>query len=194
MNVERLLEEIKSIIDETTFNSIKNAFLKAEDAHKKQFRDNRDPYIFHPLRVCLILAKELKIKDKNTLMIALLHDVVEDSDVTIEEIKALFGDKVAEGVDLLTKNIDFKDDITYQNKYFWHLKRAPKKVQLVKLADRLDNLRELVTCGDITKQRKYILDTSYHYLTWAKGINPYIAAEMEDLIFLFNDKSGDYDI
>ena len=194
MNVEQLLEEIKSIIDETTFNSIKNAFLKAEDAHKKQFRDNRDPYIFHPLRVCLILAKELKIKDKNTLMIALLHDVVEDSDVTIEEIKALFGDKVAEGVDLLTKNIDFKDDITYQNKYFWHLKRAPKKVQLVKLADRLDNLRDLATCGDIIKQRKYILDTSYNYITWAKVINPYIAAEMEDLIFLFNDKSGDYDI
>ena len=194
MNVEQLLEEIKSIIDETTFNGIKNAFLKAEDAHKKQFRDNRDLYIFHPLRVCLILARELKIKDKNTLMIALLHDVVEDSDVTIEEIKALFGDKVAEGVDLLTKNIDFKDDITYQNKYFWHLKRAPKKVQLVKLADRLDNLRDLATCGDIIKQRKYILDTSYNYITWAKVINPYIAAEMEDLIFLFNDKSGDYDI
>lgn len=194
MNVEQLIDEIKQIVGEVTFQSIKNAFLKAEDAHKKQLRDNGDPYILHPVRVCLILAKELNIKDKNTLMIALLHDVVEDSDTTIEEIKELFGDKVAEGVGLLTKKSEFEEDIAQQKKYFWHLKRAPKKIQTIKLSDRLDNLRDLVTCADEIKQRKYIMDTSYNYLGWAKEINSYIAGELEDLIFQYRDELGDYGI
>lgn len=194
MTVEQLLDEIKDIVGDATFESIRTAFLKAEDVHKKQRRDNGDPYIIHPVRVCLCLAKELNIKDKNSLMIALLHDVVEDSETSIDEIKDLFGDKVAQGVDLLTKKNEFNEDIKTQKKYFWHLKRAPKKIQIIKLADRLDNLRDLVSCDDTIKQRKYIMDTSYNYLTWAKDVKPYIAGEMEDLIFQYRDEFGDYGI
>lgn len=194
MSVEDLLKKLKNIVGEELFDKLKIAYLKAEEAHKKQLRFNREPYIVHPLRVCIILAEELKIKDEKILMIGLLHDVVEDSDITIEQIKELFGKRVADGVSLLTKSEEFKVDIVRQKKYFWHLKRAPKKFQLVKLADRLDNLRDLVTCNDELKKRKYILDTEYNYITWAKVANPYIAGELEDLIFKYRDQFGDFDL
>lgn len=191
---DQLLHKLKQLLGEELFDEVKVAFLKAEDAHKKQTRYNGDPYILHPLRVCIILIEELNLRDKNSIISALLHDAVEDSDISLEEIETLFGKKVAEYVKLLTKHKEYQSDIDRQKKYFWHLKRSPKKVQIIKLADRLDNMRELETCTDLMKKRKYILDTSYNYLDWAKETKPYIAGELEDLIFKYREQLGDYDI
>ncbi|MGD9581885.1 MAG: HD domain-containing protein [Vampirovibrionia bacterium] len=192
MNVEQLLDKLRELIGENTFLSIKNAFLMAENAHKKQFNHCGEPYICHPLRLCIILADELNINDSNSISIALLHDVVEKTDTTIEDIKALFGDKIAEGVALLTKSDHYEGDIDKQKQYFVLLKKASKKIQMIKLADRLDKLRDIETCDDEIIKRKFIMDTSYNYLSWAKEIRPYIAAEYEDLIFKYRDKLGDY--
>lgn len=194
MNQFDLLQKLKSTLGEALFESIKAAYFKAETAHKNQIRDNGDPYIIHPLRVCLILAEELKITDIESLSIALLHDTVEDCNVSLEEIATTFSKTISDGVKCLTKHSDFKENISSQNKYFWHLKRAPKNVQIIKLADRLDNVRDLSTCPDELKKRKYILDTAYNYLEWAKQVSPYIAAELEDFIFKYKDQFRDFDI
>lgn len=192
MSPDALLNKLKLIVGEELFKSLKIAYLKAEYAHKDQKRRNGRPYITHPLRVAIILAGELNIKDTNTLIMALLHDVVEDTPVTIEEIQQLFGETIAEGVKLLTKADDFKENIEKQRKYFWHLKRAPKNVQLVKLADRLDNMRDLENGTEPFKIKKYCQDTSYNFINWAKKVSPYIAAELEDLLFIYSEKFNDY--
>lgn len=191
MNSDELIMKLKVVLGEARFEEIKLALLKAEQLHKKQVRDNGDPYVLHPLRVANILADELNIKDKNTIILALLHDVLEDTEITEEEIKELFGVKILEYLQLLTKTDDYKEDIDRQKKYFWHLKRAPKKVQVVKLADRLDNMRDLENCPDEKKKIRYVLDTGYNYLPWAKKIKPYIAGEIEDLIFKYKEMAGD---
>ena len=193
-DTEQLLQKLRLIIGDKKFENIKTAFLKAEQAHKGQTRDNGEPYIVHPLRVCILLADELNIKDPNILIIALLHDTIEDTNLSFEDIESLFGKNIAEKVNLLTKQKDYKNDVEQQKKYFWHLRRAPKKIQILKLADRLDNLRDLATCGDETKIRRYIMDTAYNFLDWAKEKNPYIAGEMEDLIFKYKEQLGDYEL
>lgn len=194
MMPDQLLQKLKSLIEEKDFDDIKLAFLKAEQAHKGQQRYSGQPYIIHPLNVCILLVEELKIKDKSILLIAMLHDVLEDTNMTYEEIEKLFGQKVADGVNLLTKHKDYKKDITQQKKYFWHLKRATKNIQIVKLADRLNNLRDLKDCQENLKRRKYIMDTAYNYLEWAKKVSPYIAGELEDLIFKYREELGDIEL
>lgn len=188
MNSDTLVMKLKVVLGDAKFEEVKLALLKAEQLHARQTRDNGTPYILHPLRVALILADELNIKDTNTIILALLHDTLEDTEITEEEIEKLFGAKTLEHLKLLTKSQYYKEDIESQKKYFWHLKRAPKKVQTIKLADRLDNLRDLENCPNETKFKRYVLDTGYNYLPWAKEIKPYIAGEIEDLIFKYREK------
>jgi GTP pyrophosphokinase len=193
-NVDEYLKKLKEVTGDELFDHLKIAYVRAEEAHKNQKRFDGTPYIVHPLRVAIILAEELKIYDDKILKTALLHDVLEDTTMKAGEIEELFGTKVTEYVQLLTKDKDFKTDLEAQNRYYKNLKKAPKKVQLIKLADRLDNIRDLETVTDEMRIRKYIMDTSYNFLDWAKKINQYIAAEMEDMIFLYRDKFGDFDI
>jgi (p)ppGpp synthase/HD superfamily hydrolase len=194
MTVDEWLKKLNDILGNDLFDELKVTYVLAEEAHKAQKRNNGEPYILHPIRVCIILADELDLKDRNTLMAALLHDVVEDTPVTIGEIENLFGKKVAEYVNFLTKSDDFNENIDKQKEYFKNLKKAPRKVQLIKLADRLDNLRDLAGCGDEMKIRRYMMDMAYNFMEWSKKTSPYIHAEYEDLMFQYKEKFGDFEI
>lgn len=189
--IEKLLYQLKTVVGVDDYQQLQKPFLIAEEAHKKQRRYNGDPYIIHPLRVSLILAEELKIGDLDILTVALLHDVVEDSYYSLDDIAKLFNQNIVDGVKVLTKVPNFKDDVPLQKKYFWHLKRSPKNVQITKLSDRLDNMRDLYACDNELKLRKYLYDTEYNYLTWAKKICPYIGGELEDLLFQYHQDLGD---
>ena len=97
----QLIEKIKSYNSYVDENIIKSAYKYASEAHKSQKRHSGDPYISHPLAVANILA-ELKL-DGPTITTALLHDTIEDTEVTFKEVKKMFGDEIAELVDGVTK-------------------------------------------------------------------------------------------
>lgn len=126
---------------------IERAYQMAREAHKNQRRRSGEPYIIHPLSVAIILA-ELEM-DKETIAAALLHDVAEDTDVTLDQIRAEFGDEIADLVDGVTKltNIQYTaDKIERQAENLRKMFLAMAKdirVIIIKLADRLHNMRTL---------------------------------------------------
>ena len=100
--VDHILNVMCARVNYEDLKRIESAFLFANEAHKKQKRKSGEPYIIHPVEVAEIVAAELML-DANTVIAAFLHDVVEDTDHTIEEIKEMFGDDVAFLVDVVTK-------------------------------------------------------------------------------------------
>jgi guanosine-3',5'-bis(diphosphate) 3'-pyrophosphohydrolase len=122
----------------------------------------------HPLRVALILLEEARVADAASICAAVLHDAVEDSAgrVTRADIETQVGPEVAELVAVLTKpaggNPDLKD-------YYAGLRRASPAARLIKLADRLDNVREAVLTADAPFHRKYTAETREVYLPLAEG-------------------------
>src|SRR6202167_6205099 len=136
--------------DEAVLNK---AYVYAMTAHGKQFRASGDPYFTHPLEVAAILT-ELKL-DVPTIATALLHDTVEDTYVTIEDVKKNFGDEIANLVDGVTKlsQLELFSELTKQAENFRKLMLAMSndiRVLLVKLADRLHNMRTLGFIADET--------------------------------------------
>ena len=127
---------------------IRKAYELAREAHKDQKRHSGEPYIIHPLHVAIILA-EMEM-DKETIVSGLLHDVVEDTDVTLDEIREMFGDEIATIVDGVTKltrlNLGDKDKLQIQaenlRKMFLSMSKDIRII-IVKLADRLHNMRTL---------------------------------------------------
>lgn len=127
-------------------NQVARAFLVAADAHEEQFRSSGEPYITHPVAVAGILAE--MFMDADTICAALLHDVVEDTFFTLEEIEAKFGPGVATLVDGVTKltQIQFKSKAEAQAASFRKMMLAMVgdiRVILIKLADRLHNMKTL---------------------------------------------------
>ena len=148
---ELLYKELKDTIrryhPSTDFTMIDKAYHLASDAHKGQLRKSGEPYIIHPLCVCIILA-DLEL-DKETIIAGMLHDVVEDTVLTEEEVRAQFGDEVALLVDGVTKltQINYSADkveVQAENLRKMFLSMAKDiRVILIKLADRLHNMRTL---------------------------------------------------
>ncbi len=144
---ELLVESIEKYHPSTDITLIKKAFDIANDAHKDQKRRSGEPYIIHPLSVGIILA-ELEL-DKETIIAGILHDVVEDTVMTLHEISDEFGDEVAllvDGVTKLTQLSYSKDKVEIQaenlRKMFLAMARDIRVI-LIKLADRLHNMRTL---------------------------------------------------
>jgi RelA/SpoT family (p)ppGpp synthetase len=184
--IESLEAAARDYLDEDKVDMIVQAFGCARDAHEGQFRRSGDPYIIHPVAVAKILAG--LHMDHETLMAALLHDVIEDTDVTKEELAEQFGDTVAELVDGVSKltQIEFKSKAEAQAHNFQKMTLAMAKdirVILVKLADRLHNMR---TLGPLhyEKRRRIATETLDIYAPIANrlGINS-IRVELEDLGF-----------
>src|SRR5215510_16608037 len=98
-----LVQRLTSILDEAELDQVSLAFKVADHAHRGQKRDEGTPYIVHPLRVAISLVDELDIHSPKLICAALMHDVIEDSPVTREELATLFGEEIAEIVWLLTK-------------------------------------------------------------------------------------------
>ncbi|MEP7199182.1 MAG: HD domain-containing protein [Chloroflexota bacterium] len=163
---------------------VHRAYQIAERAHHDQRRDEGSPYIEHPLRVALIVASELQRAEADLICAALLHDVVEDSPVTLAEIQETCGDTVAHFVELLTKEkLDDPDAKRLATRaYLQRIAVDSEEVLLLKLADRLDNLRSVAVIPDWEKRRKYLLETYWQYLPMAQRGGEFFYEQYKQLL------------
>jgi (p)ppGpp synthase/HD superfamily hydrolase len=157
------------------------AFEFSQKAHAGQKRDDGEDYIMHPYRVCISLSEEFGIEDENVLAAGLLHDVIEDSNTSHEQLSNLFNERVAKMVDALTKKKN-PDDPKWKEKYYKELQNSDKQTQLLKFADRLDNIRDLVSCPSKEKQIRYLKETKEIFLPWAKKFNEKVYEKLEQEI------------
>ncbi|HLP11538.1 MAG TPA: bifunctional (p)ppGpp synthetase/guanosine-3',5'-bis(diphosphate) 3'-pyrophosphohydrolase [Flavobacteriales bacterium] len=163
---------------------IRKAFNLAVEAHKNMRRKSGEPYIFHPIAVARICAEEIGL-GTTSVVSALLHDTVEDTDVTLEDVEGMFGKKVSRIIDGLTKISGVVDqNISMQAENFRKVLLTLSddvRVILIKLADRLHNMR---TLGSMSKEKqlKIASETEYLYAPLAHrlGLNA-IKTELEDL-------------
>lgn len=163
------------------------AFKLAREAHAKQKRKTGEPYILHPIAVASIAAEELRL-GANPVIACFLHDVVEDTPHTIEEIRDLFGDDVAFLVKAVTKKPSPKYELSKQLDNYRQLLSSIQydiRAILVKLADRLHNMRTLASMKP-EKQMKIAGETDYFYAPLANRLGLYnIKTELENLSFRF---------
>ena len=171
---EYLAERLQPHLSEDELTVVRLAYEVAEGAHEGQMRDEGTPYILHPVRVAVSLVDELEIHSPRLISSALLHDVIEDSPLTRQQIAELFGEDVAEIVWLLTKF----DDVSLPA-YLNAIEAASDAgAAIVKLCDRLDNLRFLAHSPRAEKKRRYIHTTEAFYLPMAARTNKYLYDEL----------------
>lgn len=166
---------------------ITKAFNMAKEAHKGARRRSGEPYIMHPLAVARIVSKEMGL-GSTSISAALLHDVVEDTDYTVEDLEQVFGDKIAHIVDGLTKISHgmFGENVSAQAENFRKLLLTMSediRVILIKIADRLHNMRTLASMSP-AKQFKISGETLYIYAPLAHRLGLFaIKTELEELCF-----------
>ena len=162
---------------------IRKAFDLALEAHRPMRRKSGEPYIYHPIAVAKIAAEEIGL-GTTSIVCALLHDVVEDTDITLEEIEAQFGSKVANIIDGLTKISGVFDTSSPQAENFRKMLLTMAndvRVILIKLCDRLHNMRTLEHMSD-KGQLKIASETTFIYAPLAHRLGLYaIKTELEDL-------------
>ena len=178
-----MLKSIQSEITADDVKAIREAFEMAADSHKEQRRKSGEPYILHPIAVAHICAEEIGL-GPTAIIGALLHDVVEDTDVSVKDIREKFGDKIGVIVDGLTKLDNIYDLKLPQAENFKKILMTLSqdvRVCLIKLADRLHNMRTLESMPT-HKQLKIASETSYVYAPLAHRLGLYaIKTELQDL-------------
>ena len=182
-----VLDAMAERVSASDLQRIREAFELARFAHADQKRKTGEPYILHPIAVATICAKELML-DTNPVMAAFLHDVVEDTHYTMEDIESRFGHDVAFLVRVVTKQ---KKDKYDESKQVDNYKQMLDSVQydiralLVKLADRLHNMRTLSSMRP-DKQMKIAGETDYFYAPLANRLGLYnVKTELENLSLKF---------
>jgi len=187
LNSNELIDKVKSYNKFLNPDALSKAYDFAVKAHEKQKRDEGSPYIIHPIAVANILT-ELKL-DSATIATGLLHDTIEDTYATYQTIEEQFGKEVADLVDGVTKISEFENQAIFNSKAenFRKLILATSKdirVLLVKLADRLHNMRTIHFVSDKEKQIRKAKETMeiYSPLADRMGMNR-IRDELEDLSF-----------
>ena len=171
--------------------SIKLAFETAKNAHGNQVRKSGEPYIFHPLKVARIVSEEIGLGAKS-IIAALLHDVVEDTNITIDDVEILFGKEVSKIVDGLTKISKLSKDkrVSIQAENFKKMLLSINddvRVILIKIADRLHNMMTLDFLS-VEKQVRISSETLFIYAPLAHRIGMYnIKTKLEDLSLKFTE-------
>jgi len=192
----RLLKSIKSTITPEDDVNLNKAFELAVGAHCDQRRKSGEPYILHPIEVARICASEIGL-GPTAVICALLHDVVEDTPVTLEEIKSDFGQKIGHIVDGLTKLDGTYDKGSPQAENFKKVLStlvSDVRVVLIKMADRLHNMR---TLGAMPrhKQLKIAAETQYIYAPLAHRLGLYnIKTEFQDICLRILEPDVYFDI
>lgn len=164
---------------------IRKAFDVAVDAHKDQRRKSGEAYIFHPIAVAKIVARDIGL-GATSIAAALMHDVVEDTDITVQDIERMFNPKIAQLVEGLTKIAKVKTDqeISVQAENFRKMLLTLNddvRVILIKIADRLHNMQTMGSMADY-KQAKIASETLYIYAPLAHRLGLYnIKTQLEDL-------------
>lgn len=186
----KLLRKAKPFLKDGDAKLIKKAFNTSMEAHEGMRRKSGEPYILHPLAVALIAVEEIGL-GTTSIIAALLHDVVEDTEVELEDIEKDFGKKVARIIDGLTKISGvFEYGTSQQAENFRKMLLTLSedvRVILIKLADRLHNMRTLESMPR-NKQLKIASETIYIYAPLAHRLGLYaIKSELEDLYLKFTD-------
>ncbi len=180
-----LLRSCKVTLTKANRDLIREAFNISLEAHKTMRRKSGEPYILHPIAVAQICAEEIGL-GTTSIICALLHDTVEDTDITLELIKMKFGDKVAQIIDGLTKisGVFDQQDKSLQAENFKKMLLTLSedvRVILIKLADRLHNMRTLESMS-AKSQLKIASETAYVYAPLAHRLGLYsMKTELEDL-------------
>ena len=192
-----LISNTYRTLDEEQNKVIRKAFDIALDAHKDQRRKTGEPYIYHPIEVAKIVANEIGL-GATSIACALLHDVIEDSEYTYEDIKKIFGKNIADIVNGLTKiSVMNHQNISIQSENYRKLLLTLSedfRVILIKIADRLHNMRTLESMAP-DKQKKIASETVYIYAPLAHRLGFYnIKSELEDLSLKFNNPDVYFDI
>ncbi|MDD4572128.1 MAG: bifunctional (p)ppGpp synthetase/guanosine-3',5'-bis(diphosphate) 3'-pyrophosphohydrolase [Clostridia bacterium] len=187
--IDLLINEIKTYNPGCNEALIRRAYNLAESMHADQRRDSGEPYITHPLSVAVILAS-LSLDD-TTIIAGILHDVVEDTQLTLDDIRAEFGDDLAQIIDGVTK----LNKLSYRSKQEHQAENLRKmflamaqdvRIILVKLADRLHNMRTLDSHHSELRQKEIALETQEIFAPLAHRLGIYkIKWELEDLSLRF---------
>lgn len=194
---KHLIDTIHSYLPKAKCDDVTKAYNLAEEAHKDQRRVSGEPYILHPLAVAQILA-DMKI-DTTTITASLLHDVVEDTSYTLDDLKKMFGKEVAFLVDGVTKlsrlNYRTKEDqqLNSMRKMFLAMAKDVRVV-VIKLADRLHNMRTLRYMRS-DKQKRIAQETLEIFAPLAHRLGIFnIKWELEDLSFRYLEPDKYYDL
>ena len=186
-NINEFYNNIRPRMSESDMERIRTAFEFACEAHCKQKRKSGEPYILHPIAVARIIAEELELST-DAIIAAFLHDVVEDTHYTIEDIRERFGDDVAFLVGVVTKQKKEQYEVSKQVDNFKQMLDSVHydiRALLLKLADRLHNMRTLSSMRP-DKQMKIAGETDYFYAPLANRLGLHkIKTELENLSFRF---------
>jgi GTP pyrophosphokinase len=185
-----LLRACKETLQKGDKKMIRRAFELALESHQDMRRKSGEPYIYHPIAVAQIAAEEIGL-GTTSIVCALLHDVVEDTDITLEDVESEFGKKVAKIIDGLTKIsgvFDYNSSLQAENFRKMLLTLADDvRVILIKLADRLHNMRTMEFMPR-EKQLKIASETVYLYAPLAHRLGLYaIKSELEDLSMKYTE-------
>jgi GTP pyrophosphokinase len=185
----RLIDAWQTRKEAQDLEAVDTAFYFAVEAHKNQRRRSGEPYIYHPIEVATIAAHDIGL-GRTSIICALLHDVVEDTQYTLDDIREMFGEKVSRVVDGLTKFDQMEGAESMQAENFKKIITSltyDVRVVLIKLSDRLHNMRTLDSMPK-HKQLKIASETSYIYapLAYRLGLHA-IRIELEDLALKYTN-------
>jgi len=161
-------ERIAGSFDGEGRTLVGKAYDLAEEIHAKHTRDNGDPYLVHPCRVALILIEEFGTKDADLVAAALLHDVLEMSEMSESELSEMFNPETARLVSAVSKPRQRSGD--WEDGYYSGIRSAGREAQILKFADRLDNIRDLKNAPE-EKRERYLRATRERFLPWMRDVD-----------------------
>ncbi len=183
--VDRLIPEHRDLIEQV--------LLLAQSAHTGQTRDDGHPYVIHPIRVAKMLLEDMEERDVNVIAAALLHDVVEDTSVTLEEIHQQFGQRIAELVNSVTrpraKEETEADKLTTKPKNYQKIFASAPETICIKAADILDNMRSWVAGEAVVRAQgklsRWLNEARSWYLPIGEKAGHGIKEKMQEIVQFF---------
>lgn len=197
MNRKQFFGKVKDrVSDPGELQKIQWAYLLAKEVHRRQKRDEGERYFEHCRRTALILMENDKTNSRE-IMMALLHDSIEDGYISKDMLEALFGKEVADGVELLSKCENIVDEYgiikkikKHEATYYHNIDSADISVRRAKVADRLDNLRTLGIWPE-KRQQKYITETEKYISPIAKATDEKLFELLKTEIEKIKKKGGE---